>query len=176
MLDNQILYPRFCDIAGLTGILYAFVSYARSKYPPQVSNGSSSPVINTKDRNRELKKLLEKIDNPNQFTYDAAGLLYEAGKSHLLQARLWRSQQTHFMYDEARRLLQEIIPAEAGHREEHSEKDELALTFHFDDICKVYALLYGTRYTTEKAQRDFAYELKLSLYSRFPELRPGNQN
>jgi hypothetical protein len=59
-------------------------------------------------------------------------------------------------------------PAEVG--------QDRYLRIYYDDIREIYTLLYERRYTTEHAQRGFAYELKLSLYTCFPELRPGNPN
>jgi hypothetical protein len=164
------LEHRLCDIAGLTGILFAFISHARSDLKPDTAtNGSASPP-DTRQRDRELKKLLEQVDNPNHFTYEAAGTL--SGQ----MAQLWRSQQNHFIYDQARRLLQEAGQVEIGERETLSAQEGPVLKLYYDDICKVYAALFQCRYPTENARRDFTYELKLSLYSRFPELRPGNQN
>lgn len=164
------LEHRLCDIAGLTGVLYAFISRARSELKPDTAtNGAASPPDN-RQRDRELKKLLEEVDNPNHFTYEAAGTL--SGQT----AQLWRSQQSHFIYDEARRLLQEAGQVEVGERETVSAQGEPVLKLYYDDICKIYAALFQGRYPTENARRDFTYELKLSLYSRFPELRPGNQH
>jgi len=171
-MDEEIkLEQRFCHIAGLTGVLFAFVSRMRSELtkPSQGSAGTGGITPDEiKRRDRELKKLIEQVDNPNRFTYESAGSL--PGQL----AQLWRTQQTHFIYDEAKRLLQEA-EIDVSQRETLTSQEERSLKFYYDDINKFYALLYGKYYTTEKAQRDFAYELKLSMYSRFPDLRPGNQ-
>lgn len=164
------LEHRLCDIAGLTGILFAFISRARSGLKPDTGTSGAAPPPDTRQRDRELKKLLEQVDNPNHFTYEAAGTL--SGQ----MAQLWRSQQNHFIYDEARRLLQEAGQVEIGERETLSPQEGPVLKLYYDDICKIYAALFQRRYPTENARRDFTYEFKLSLYSRFPELRPGNQN
>ncbi len=167
-MDEEIkLQQRFCDIAGLTGVLYAFVSHMRSELTKSSQGSSSIGGTASDDIKRELKKLIEQVDNPNRFTYEAAGGL--PGQF----AQLWRTQQTHFIYDEAKRLLQEA-QIDVGQRETLSQGDS-TLKLYYDDISKLYAVLYGQHYTTENAQRAFAYELKLSLYSRFPDLRPGNQ-
>lgn len=170
-MDQEIqLEYRLCDIAGLTGVLYAFISHARSELKPDnAPNGTASPPGN-RQRDRELKKLLEKVDNPNHFTYEAAGTL--SGQT----AQLWRSPQSYFIYDEAKRLLQEGGQVEIAERETLPAQGEPVLKLYYDDICKIYAALFQRRYPTENARRDFTYELKLSLYSRFPELRPGKQN
>lgn len=166
-MDDAIqLEERLCDIAGLTGVLLAFVEHVRS-------NLTKDPRIDPKQRERELKKLLEEVDNPNQFTYEATGSL---SKQNEQSARLWKNQQNHFIYDEARRLLQNYVVADINERESHSDNHVPELKFYYDDICKIYAALYKNRYPTQREQRDFTYELKLSLYSRCPDLRPGNQS
>lgn len=136
----------FRDVAGLTGILYAFATRVRSEANPQQAE-------------REVEKLLEKVDEPNHFIYDAAGGLQN------VSARLWRGPDTHFIYDQAKVLLQE-----AGIEvRETSENGNSSLQVSFDDISKVYTHLFETRYRTEKDQREFTYQVKLSLYARFPE-------
>ncbi|HXF83862.1 MAG TPA: hypothetical protein VNK49_00595 [Anaerolineales bacterium] len=136
----------FRDVAGLTGILYAFATRVRSEASPQQAE-------------REVEKLLEKVDEPNHFIYDAAGGLQN------VSARLWRGPETHFIYDQAKALLEE---ADVEVRES-SENGKPSLQVTFDDISKVYTYLFETRYKTEKDQREFTYQVKLSLYARFPE-------
>lgn len=136
----------FRDVAGLTGILYAFAARVRSEAEPQKAE-------------REVEKLLEKVDEPNHFIYDAAGGL------QTVSARLWRNSDTHFIYDQAKALLEE-----AGVEvRETTENGKSSLQVSFDDISKVYTHLFETRYKTEKDQREFTYQVKLSLYARFPE-------
>lgn len=136
----------FRDVTGLTGILYAFATRVRSEANPQQAE-------------REVEKLLEKVDEPNHFIYDAAGGLQN------VSARLWRGPDTHFIYDQAKALLEE-----AGIEvRENSENGKPSLQVTFDDISKVYTYLFETRYKTEKDQREFTYQVKLSLYARFPE-------
>lgn len=136
----------FRDVAGLTGILYAFATRVRSEADQQKAE-------------REVEKLLEKVDEPNHFIYDAAGGLQS------VSARLWRGPETHFIYDQAKALLEE-----AGIEvRENSENGKPSLQVTFDDISKVYTYLFETRYKTEKDQREFTYQVKLSLYARFPE-------
>lgn len=136
----------FRDVAGMTGLLYAFATRVRSEANPQ-------------NAEREVEKLLEKVDEPNHFIYEAAGGL----KS--VSARLWREPSTHFIYDQAKALSEE-----AGIEvRETTENGRPSLQFFFDDIGKVYTYLAETRYKTEKDWREFTYQVKLSLYARFPE-------
>jgi hypothetical protein len=138
----------FRDVAGLSGILYAFASRVRSEANQ-----------NQKDAEREVEKLLEKVDEPNHFIYDAAGGLQNTS------ARLWRGPDTHFIYDQAKALLEE-----AGVEvRESNENGKPFLQVFFDDINKVYTYLSERRYQTEKDWREFTYQVKLSLYARFPE-------
>jgi hypothetical protein len=138
----------FRDVAGLSGILYAFASRVRSEANQ-----------NQKDAEREVEKLLEKVDEPNHFIYDAAGGLQNTS------ARLWRGPDTHFIYDQAKALLEE-----AGVEvRESNENGKPSLQVFFDDINKVYTYLSERRYQTEKDWREFTYQVKLSLYARFPE-------
>lgn len=136
----------FRDVAGETGILYAFATRVRSQANPH-------------NAEREVEKLLEKVDEPNHFIYDAAGGLQS------VYAKLWRGTDTHFIYDQAKALLEE-----AGVEvRETIENGKPSLQFSFDDLIKVYTYLSETRYKTEKDWREFTYQVKLSLYARFPE-------
>ncbi|MEJ5225247.1 MAG: hypothetical protein WHV44_12390 [Anaerolineales bacterium] len=136
----------FRDVAGLTGILYAFATRVRSEADQQKAE-------------REVEKLLEKVDEPNHFIYDAAGGLKD------VSAQIWRNPNTYFIYDQAKALLEE-----AGvDVRESNENGQPSLQVTFDDISKVYTYLFETRYQTEKDQREFTYQVKLSLYARFPE-------
>lgn len=141
---------RFRDVAALTGMLLAFANYVRQE----------APRLN-KNAEREVEKLLEKVDNPYHFTYEAAGNLPGTG------ATLWRSADNYFIYEEAARLLERLGIPRA--ERETAEGNQRRLQFYFDDIIRSYTTLFEEEYRTEKDRREFAYELKLSLYSRFPD-------
>lgn len=182
MDGETILARRSRHIAGLTGVLYAFVAHAKWLLEPDASDAEGVNKADAKQRDRELKKLLEHTDNHNYFTYEAAGIKGVKSKQSRQTgqagqvATLRRSQRNYFIYDEAKSLLREIAGVKVEEREATSEEGQPILKFYYDDICKIYTSLYEDYYPNEKAQRDFTYELKLSLYSRFPDLRPGNQN
>jgi len=162
MDGETTIAQRFRDVVGLTGILYAFISRAKKTL-------QDTPNSRQRDPNRELKKLIEQVDHPLHFTYEAAGTL--RGQ----MAQIWRSPQTYFIYDEAKRLLHEVAQISIDERETMPSNEDPVLKLYYEDICKIYTGLFECRYPTEKEQRDFTYELKLSLYTHFPELRPGNQ-
>ncbi len=136
----------FRDVAGMTGLLYAFATLVRSKANPGQAE-------------REVEKLLEKVDEPNHFIYDAAGGLQGTA------AKIWREPATYFIYDQSKSLLEEI----GAEVRESNENGKPSLQVFFDDIVNAYTYLFEQRYQTEKDQREFTYQIKLSLYARFPE-------
>jgi hypothetical protein len=143
------LAERFRDVAGLTGLLYAWADYIEQKarekglYP-----------------RREITKLLENLESPYFATYVASHTLSAT------QASLYRNPQQLFLYEEALRLLQEagVLPRE----------EEGRLLVSQDELWKAYAYLaekYGSGDggVAGKSWKDFIYEVRLALASRFPE-------
>ncbi len=150
-MDNQNNRAEFYrDVAAMTGLLYAFCSYAHSKY----SGG---------EQRREVRKLIERAGDPNQFIYTAAG------DTQSEAATLYRSEDMHFGYEETRRLLEKIgVSPET--RETTNEQNQKQLRLYFDDVVAAYTILFEQKYTKTKEQRDFLYALQLSLHARFPHL------
>ena len=142
----------FEDVAAMTGLLYSFCSYVRSK----VREAGGNERI-------EVRKVIERSDDPYQLNYTVAG----STCSEI--ATLFRSADLHFTYDRVRALLSELA-IDPEEREAMAAKGQLALRLYFDDVVKAYTYLFRVRYKTTKDQRDFAYELKLSLYARFADL------
>ncbi len=142
----------FKDVAAMTGLLYPFCSYVRSK----VREAGGNERI-------EVRKVIERSGDPYQVDYTVAGTT----RSEM--ATLYRSADMHFSYDQVKAFLTElgIDPAD---REETDTRGQLTLRLYFDDVVKAYTHLFETRYRTTKDQRDFTYELKLSLYARFADL------
>jgi hypothetical protein len=149
-MEERLEASKFRDVAALTGMLVAFANYVR-----QEVSGLKT------DTEREVEKLLEKVENPNHFIYEAASNLPRT------EATLWRSADNHFIYDEAAKLLERLGVDRA--KRETIVDNTPKLRLYFDDIVKAYTLFFEEDYRTEKARREFTYELKLSLYSRFPE-------
>jgi hypothetical protein len=150
-MDNQEKKAVFYrDVAGMTGLLYAFCRYVYGQ-----TSGN--------ERRIEVRKLIERITDPNQFIYTAAA------NTKSERATLYRSEDMHFSYEETKRLLTSIgVPP--GERESLDNKGQLQLVLYFDDVIKAYFQLFETEYRTTKEQRDFVYALKLSLHARFPDL------
>jgi hypothetical protein len=150
-MDNQESKATFYrDVAGMTGLLYAFCRYVYGQ-----TSGN--------ERRIEVRKLIERITDPNQFIYTAAA------NTKSERATLYRSEDMHFSYEETKRLLTSLAISSVE-RESRDDKGQLQLTLYFDDVIKAYTQLFETGYKTTKEQRDFVYALKLSLHARFPDL------
>lgn len=139
------LSQRFRDVAGLTGLLSAWVGYVEG----QVGR-------NTQEAKRAVVKLLDNLERPGGFLYVAA---YHLDST---QAQLYEANGA-FFYQEAKRLLQE-----AGAKVQEAEEGSgRFLTVSQDDLHRVYTHL-AARYPG-KAWEGFIYEVRLSLASRFPQ-------
>ena len=139
------------DVAGMTGLLYAFCNYVNS----QVTDANKKRI--------EVRKLIERTTDPNQFIYTAAG------NTEQERATLFRNDDMHFCYDESKELLK-WLGIDSQERESQSDKGQLQLTFYFDDVVQVYTkFLSPEKYAKPKEWREFTYALKLSLHARFPQ-------
>lgn len=148
--ENQQSKAEFYrDVAGMTGLLYAFCSFVRSQ-------------VESDDQRIEVRKLIERLDDPNHFIYTAAGNIKQE------RASLYRSKDFYFSYDQTKRILQ-VIGVNVEDREQLSNTS-VYLYLYFDDVAAAYTWLFESRYAKPTEQRDFLYALKLSLHARFPEL------
>jgi hypothetical protein len=147
------------DVAAVTGLLYPFVQRLQSS-------------LSGEEAKREVAKVIEVVDEPTHFCY---GIAQTVGNE---VASLWKSPTTHFMFEQAVRLLSEdgvnIDAAETAKQYlKDRYKSDAVLMFTFDDVAKAFCHLATGRYNTPKDWREFAYDAKLSLYARFPEAIPG---
>lgn len=142
----------FQDVAAMTGLLYPFCNYLRSEMKKAGGN-----------ERIEVRKVIERSGDPYQLIYTVAG----ATKS--TKSTLYRNADLHFSYDRLKAFLSEL-EIDPDEREETDDKGQLTMSLYFGDVEKAYTYLFETRYKTAKDQRDFAYELKLSLYAHFPRL------
>lgn len=145
----------FKDVAAMTGLLYPFVDFVRYR-----NQGNPNQI------RIEVNKVIERSDDPNQFDYGVAR------QTERQFATLKRRADTYFSYD---MLKSELLPhllteAEIAEREDTDEKGQPTLRLYFDDVSNAYTYLFGKRYTSSKAQREFTYQLQLSLHARFPDL------
>jgi len=142
-------------VAALTGLTYAFAQSLESRVRK----------VKPQDADREVSKLIEQVDDSIAFCYYAT-LGDESQKN--VQSRLYKSPANHFIYEQTKQLLELI---ETENRENHDqEKQETWLQLYADDINKAYTYFAENGYSNERDWNELTYNLKLSLYTRFPEL------
>ncbi|MBU7583093.1 MAG: hypothetical protein KAF91_09315 [Nostoc sp. TH1S01] len=159
MDSDKQLAPKaklYIDIAALTGITYAFAQSL--EITAKQANKGEDYV------EREVSKLIEKVDDAVAFCYYAT-LGDETKRS--VQARLYNNPESYFIYVQAKNLLNRL---ELKSREMEDEKGKKYLNLFADDILNIYQYFAANGYSQEKEWKDLTYQLKLSLYTRFPEL------
>ena len=148
------------DVAALTGLTYAFAQYLES---------TAKSAMKPEDAAREVSKLIEKVNDPIAFCYYAT--LGDEKKTSV-QARLYSNPDNSFMYEQTVDLLKQlnINPNERQKKEDGKKY----LTLYSDDINRAYTYFADEskehNYYQDKDWSELTYNLKLSLYTRFPEL------
>ncbi len=143
-------------VAALTGLTYAFANALES---------TAKKAMDKDDAEREVSKLIEKVDDAVAFCYYAT--LGDEKKTNV-QAMLWRNSDNEFIYSQTKELLTEMNIAG---REEQGEDGKVWLKLYADDVLKAYTYFAEKKdYSQEKDWKELTYQLKLSLYTRFPEL------
>lgn len=143
---------------AVTGMCYAFVKYAEGELRKK---GSSEEEIK-----REVKKLIEKVDQSSHFGYTAAPLMDSAF------ARLYRSSDTYFCYDEVKNLLKEM----GIERQEEGEEGGRYLSLSLQDLEKARVYLLENELASPRDWRQFVYEVRLLLYTHFPNyIKPDRE-
>ena len=156
------------DVAALTGLTYAYCDSVRRLL---VSNSR----ISGKEVQIEVKKLIEDVANPTGFTYRAAKEFADKKYSDT-SAKMVRKDDNYFCYDQAKRLLKDVLELDVSKRKDHDDNGQESLKVYYDDILNAYAKL-SDEY--DKAEwRKLATELKQNLYAKFPFLfrKETNQN
>jgi hypothetical protein len=148
------------DVAALTGLTYAFAQSLES---------TAKKLMKPEDAEREVSKLIEKVNDPVAFSYYAT---LGDEKKISVQARLYHNPDNYFIYEQAKKMLEDKL--EITNREEVDNSGKKWLIFYADDITKSYAYFANPdqegNYAQEKEWKNLTYNLKLSLYTRFPEL------
>ncbi|WP_339374423.1 hypothetical protein [Picosynechococcus sp. PCC 8807] len=162
MTSNKRLAKRarlYKDVAALTGLTAAFVGSMESSLKSKEKE---------EDYRREMSKLIEKVDDPNFFGYYAT-----LGVETIVQARLWKNPDNYFIYQQTQELLQTL-----GQSNREQEKEgKTWLQLYIDDVTNAYAHFADSdNYSQEKDWKELTYQLKLSLYTRFPELVRKSKN
>jgi hypothetical protein len=159
MESNKQLPKRarlYRDVSALTGLTYAFT---------QSLEITARKLMKPEDAEREVSKLIEKVDDPVAFGYYAT--LGDENKTSV-QARLYHVSDTEFIYEQTKDLLNFIQILD---RENKDDRGKKYLQFYADDITRVYAHFSQQKeYAQEKDWKELTYNLQLSLYTRFPEL------
>jgi len=156
--DNQL--PKrarlYRDVAALTGLTYAFAQSLES---------TAKSLMKQDDAEREVSKLIEKVDDAIAFGYYAT--LGDERKTSV-QARLYHNPDSDFIYNRAKELLGALGISD---RETKDDKGKLYLQLYADDVTRAYThFAIEKDYAQEKDWKELTYNLKLSLYTRFPEL------
>jgi len=155
--DNQL--PKraklYRDVAALTGLTYAFAQFLES---------TAKGLMKQEDAEREVSKLIEKVDDAIAFGYYAT--LGDEKKTSV-QARLYHNPDCDFIYSQTKALL---VILGITDRESKDDKGKLYLQFYADDVSRTYQHFATEDYAQEKDWKELTYNLKLSLYTRFPEL------
>ncbi|MGB3508698.1 MAG: hypothetical protein WBA93_05545 [Microcoleaceae cyanobacterium] len=146
---------KYKDIAGLTGLTYALASSLES---------TARKTMKREDVEREVSKLIEKVDDAVAFCYYAT--LGDEKKTNV-QGRLYSNSDNYFIYEQANELLKNMG---VSRKEEVNEETQKFITIYSDDILNAYAYLAENGYDQDKNWKELTYQLKLSLYTRFPEL------
>lgn len=161
--DNQI--PKrarlYRDVAALTGLTYAFV-WSLKDTAEKSENQKKDP----KYADREVGKMIEKVDDPVAFSYYAT--LGDETKEKVESVLLSHSHNT-FIYSQTQWLLEKQL--NLTDRGCKSDKGTSYLKLYADDILRAYQYFATSKdYAQEKDWKELTYNLKLSLYTRFPEL------
>ncbi len=165
------------DVLALTGLIAPFIQ--------QVQRTPSGT-------DRELKKLIEHVENDvAEFCYDLAQALPPFGKT-IPSAPMSDARSTHTIVKEALSLLKDagvdvmeqssaavrgagtategLAPRDVEDGADGHLQASSSYSVNIDMLQGVYLHLYKERYHTPKMRRDLAYQVKLSLYARFPRL------
>jgi hypothetical protein len=121
-------------------------------------------------RKQKVKKrqgitlLIEKVNDPVAFCYYAT--LGDETKKEV-KARLWKNSDNYFIYEKTKTLLEVLGIVD---REKEDESKRVWLQLYADDVLNAYTHFSDKKYAQEKDWKELTYNLKLSLYTRFPEL------
>lgn len=160
MSVNSSRKKLYQDVAALTGLTSAFAQYLES---------TAKSVMKPEDAAREVSKLIEKVNDPIAFCYYAT--LGDEKKTSV-QARLYSNPDNSFMYEQTVKLLEKL--AISKEEREKIENGKKYLTLYSDDVNRAYTYfadeIRENNYSQDKDWSELTYNLKLSLYTRFPEL------
>lgn len=123
------------DVAALTGLTLAFATALES---------TARKAMGNDDAEREVSKLIEKVDDAVAFCYYAT--LGDKTKTSV-QARLWRNADNEFIYTQTKALLSDMGISD---REEQGEDGSAWLTLYADDVLRAIPTLPRRKITVRK--------------------------
>jgi hypothetical protein len=141
------------------------LSFPMSEIDAKQLSAQGAKAMKDEDAEREVSKLIEKVDDAVAFCYYAT-LGDETKKS--VQSRLYRSSYNYFIYDQTKALLENFGLSDRETTE--TDKQQTYLSLYADDVLSAYTHFAENGYSQPKDWNDLTYQLKLSLYTRFPEL------
>lgn len=159
--EKAMLYE---DVAILTGLTYAFAQSFKETANKQLSKEESE---------RELKKLIEKVEDGDAFRYFFCDYykVYEQTKRTVLQVVFYRNPDNKFIYDCLKAKLEELGESIGEREQVDRETNQHRLVLYGEDITRVYKHFLGKKeYASAKDWKKLTYHLQLSLFTRFPEL------
>jgi len=144
------------DVAALTGLTSAFVQSLES---------TAKKSMSADDAAREVSKIIEKVDDSTAFCYYAT---LGDEKKISVQARLYHNPDNDFIYSQTLGLLEKL---DISDREGRDDQGKAYIQLYADDVGKAYMYFASQKdYAQDKGWKELTYNLKLSLYTRFPEL------
>ncbi|WP_233222881.1 hypothetical protein [Chroococcidiopsis sp. CCALA 051] len=152
------------DVAALTGLTYAFA---------QSFKRIASECLSKEDAERELSKLIEKVEDGHAFFYFFCDYYkpFEEVNRTITKVQFYRNPDCSFIYDRLKELLAKIEVSISEREEIDKETQQARLNIFAEDITRVYDhFIHKKEYLAEKDWKNLTYNLKLSLYTRFPEL------
>jgi hypothetical protein len=154
MANKAKLYRH---VTALTGLTYAFV---------QALESMARKAMKQEDAEREMSKIIEKVDDAVAFCYYAT---LGDEKKVSVQARLYRNPDNYFVYKQTKEFLEKELKI-FGREETDDAKQQTWLTLYADDVMNAYTYFAENGYSQDREWNELTYNLKLSLYTRFPEL------
>jgi hypothetical protein len=145
------------DVHGLIGLLMPFCRQIIAR---------SDLNIDENDKWREVGKLIQSVEErPTVFAYTAGKRVGGVGN-------LTRDNNTHFVFDKAKELINKLgdIPVQVDEEGETVDKDPNRIRVTTDLVARAFEYIYQQeRYRTDYDLKNFFYQVKLGLFARFPE-------
>lgn len=171
MNENQLKKRAnlYKNVSALTGLLYPFIEYAeylvKRHKEEEAKKNPQDPEKIRKEIGREVSKIIENVKDRDFFDYYAS---IGNQQRTIIRANLKRNRDNYFIYDQAKNLLIDTLKVTEIQEKKDGETSYLELTI--GDVENAFTYFADIEYSDDKNWREFTYHVKLSLYTRFPEL------